>query len=204
MVFGRMNRFGRSSEQEAEAKATQSEAEPQNGDEETPSSLSDRPGIADKVKFWEEQDRINRELIPRVLRQNELLSAHVASHEDVRVQTTTMNARIEELAERHTREMRELEARTGEQIRSSIDSRVDEMIEFHKRELAELEARTGKQIRSSIDSRVDEITERYKREMAELEARTAAEVRSSNRFAIVVSMASAGIAALAVVMALVT
>ncbi|MDE2860274.1 MAG: hypothetical protein OYI31_03380 [Chloroflexota bacterium] len=138
-----------------------------------------------------------------MLKQNELLSAHVASHEEVRVQTNAMNARMEELAERHKMEMTELEARTGEQIRSSIDSRVDEMIEFHKRELAELEARTGKQIRSSIDSHVDEITERYKREMAELEARTGEQIRSSNRTALMVSIASAGIAVAAIVLALV-
>lgn len=168
MVFGRMNPFGRSSGQEA-----QSEEEPQTGDEEAPSSSSERPGIADKVRFWEEQDRINRELIPRVLKQNELLSAHVASHEEVRVQTTTLNARMDETAERH------------------------------KAEMAELEARVSEQLGSYMNARIDELTERHRREMAELEARTAAEVRSSNRFALVVSMASAGIAALAVILALV-
>ncbi len=40
----------------------------------------ERPKIGDKVKFWEEQDRINRELIPRVLKQHELLTAHVEHH----------------------------------------------------------------------------------------------------------------------------
>ena len=34
----------------------------------------DRPKIADKVMFWQEQDRINQELIPRVLKQHELFS----------------------------------------------------------------------------------------------------------------------------------
>ena len=38
------------------------------------------PKIAGKVKFWEEQDRINKELIPRVLKQHELLTAHVEHH----------------------------------------------------------------------------------------------------------------------------
>ena len=38
------------------------------------------PKIADKVKFWEEQDHINKELIPRVLKQHELLTAHVEHH----------------------------------------------------------------------------------------------------------------------------
>ena len=39
--------------------------------------------IAEKVKFWEEQDRINKELIPRVLKQHELFTEHVEHHDDV-------------------------------------------------------------------------------------------------------------------------
>ena len=38
-------------------------------------------GIAEKVKFWQEQDKINQELIPRVIRQNDLLTAHIKYHE---------------------------------------------------------------------------------------------------------------------------
>ncbi len=36
--------------------------------------------IADRVRFWEEQDKINQELIPRVIRQHELLTGHIADH----------------------------------------------------------------------------------------------------------------------------
>ena len=32
--------------------------------------------IGERVHFWEQQDRINQELIPRVIRQSELLTAH--------------------------------------------------------------------------------------------------------------------------------
>jgi len=39
--------------------------------------------IAEKVKFWSEQDRINEVLIPRVLRQGELLTKHIAEHDDL-------------------------------------------------------------------------------------------------------------------------
>ena len=41
------------------------------------------PPIADRVRFWEEQDRINRELIPRVIRQHELLTQHIGEHENL-------------------------------------------------------------------------------------------------------------------------
>ena len=40
-------------------------------------------GIGERVKFWEEQDRINQELVPRVIRQHELLTAHIADHENL-------------------------------------------------------------------------------------------------------------------------
>ena len=61
-----MNPFSRSSQGESEAEDTQSEDKVQDNGETESSSDSERPGIADKVRFWEEQDRINRELIPRV------------------------------------------------------------------------------------------------------------------------------------------
>ena len=39
--------------------------------------------IGERVKFWEEQDRINQEFIPRVIRQHELLTGHIAEHENL-------------------------------------------------------------------------------------------------------------------------
>ena len=39
--------------------------------------------IAERVRFWEEQDKINQELIPRVIRQNELLTKHIAEHDNL-------------------------------------------------------------------------------------------------------------------------
>ena len=46
-------------------------------------ATSDEDSIADRVRFWEEQDKINQELIPRVIRQNELLSKHIAEHDNL-------------------------------------------------------------------------------------------------------------------------
>ena len=39
--------------------------------------------ISEKVRFWEEQDKINHELIPRVIRQHELLTRHIGEHESL-------------------------------------------------------------------------------------------------------------------------
>ena len=61
----------------------------------------ENPKIAERVKFWQEQDRINRELIPRVIKNHELLSRHVESHEDgdslARAQIEALEARVAEL-----------------------------------------------------------------------------------------------------------
>ena len=54
----------------------------------------DRPKIADKVMFWQEQDRINQELIPRVLKQHELFSTHVENHDDATSQIAALEARM--------------------------------------------------------------------------------------------------------------
>ena len=39
--------------------------------------------ISERVRFWEEQDKINQELIPRVIRQHELLTRHIGEHESL-------------------------------------------------------------------------------------------------------------------------
>ena len=45
--------------------------------------MPDSTPISDRVRFWEEQDKINQELIPRVIRQHELLITHIADHENL-------------------------------------------------------------------------------------------------------------------------
>ena len=82
----------------------------------------DSPPIADRVRFWEEQDKINQELIPRVIRQHELLTSHIADHENLPL--VAGNAISEALAEarqqqqvQHDAEMAELRAETEEQRR---------------------------------------------------------------------------------------
>ena len=116
MVFRRMNPFGRP---ESEAEDSQSEEEVQDEDETAVFGTSDRPGIAEKVRFWEEQDRINQELIPRVLKQHELLTAHIASHEESRAQLAALDSRIDSLTESLKNETAELEGRMYAEIRSN-------------------------------------------------------------------------------------
>ena len=48
-----------------------------------PTTDEEPPPISERVRFWEEQDRINQVLIPRVIRQGELLTRHVAEHDNL-------------------------------------------------------------------------------------------------------------------------
>ena len=78
----------------------------------------DEPKIAERVKFWQEQDRINHELIPRVIKNHELLAKHVESHEDgdplARAQIETLEARVAEADSLARDQIGALEARVAE------------------------------------------------------------------------------------------
>ena len=65
------------------------------------------PPIAERIRFWEEQDRINQELIPRVIRQHELLSRHISDHEMLPIVAATAAREAVEQAQGET--LRQLE-----------------------------------------------------------------------------------------------
>ncbi len=74
------------------------------------------PGIAEKVRFWEEQDRINRILIPRVIRQGEVLQKLNKEHKNL-PELFNRQLALEEQFRRFERERRELLAAVKEQSR---------------------------------------------------------------------------------------
>ena len=104
--------------------------------------------IADKVRFWEEQDKINQELIPRVIRQHELLTGHIADHENLPL--VAANAISEALAEarreqqeRYDAALAELKAESEEQRRqhqAQLEAAQAEREEQGRQHQAELEA----------------------------------------------------------------
>ena len=71
-------------------------------------TVPDSTSIADRVRFWEEQDKINQELIPRVIRQHELLTAHIADHDNLPL--VAGNAISEALAEAREEQQRHYDA----------------------------------------------------------------------------------------------
>jgi hypothetical protein len=85
-ALGRLRRGKAGATEGKEAKSTDGET--------SPDSVNDVPNIGEKVRFWEEQDRINKELIPRVIKQHELLTKHIEGHQDATSVIAAMEARF--------------------------------------------------------------------------------------------------------------
>ena len=86
-------------------------------EETSPDDLNDQDvSIAEKVQFWQEQDRINQELIPRVIRQNELLAQHVGEHENLPlIAARAVNEALKEAREETTALLEAAKAERQEQ-----------------------------------------------------------------------------------------
>lgn len=87
----------------------------------TPDSEDNVP-IAEKVRFWEEQDKINQELIPRVIRQHELLTGHIADHD-------TLPEVVANAVQQAVAAVREEQKSEFDSTVSAINSGVDERVE---------------------------------------------------------------------------
>lgn len=108
----------------------------------TPDSEDNVP-IAEKVRFWEEQDKINQELIPRVIRQHELLTGHIADHDTL--PEVVANAVQQAVAAVREEQKREFDS-TVSQMNASFDQRVETAI---KQGVAESEQKS-KNIRNLL------------------------------------------------------
>ena len=84
------------------------------------------PKIAEKVRFWEEQDRINRELIPRVIKQHELLTAHVEGHETSSTHIAALEGRLTEAIQCAENRAVEAAEAAGQHAIEEADKRIAE------------------------------------------------------------------------------
>ena len=91
-----------------------------------------RPSIAEKVKFWQEQDKINQELIPRVIKVHETVANHIEGHEEFSAVIASMDTRIadrvKEVETQFTQESTAQELRFVEQIKD-VEARVTQETE---------------------------------------------------------------------------
>ena len=92
----------------------------------TQSENGETPSIGERVRFWEEQDKINQELIPRVIRQNELLAKHIAEHDSLpelagtAISQALAEAR-EERRQQHEAALNAAKKELAEQFQASLD-----------------------------------------------------------------------------------
>ena len=94
-----------------------------------------RLSIAERVRFWEEQDKINQELIPRVIRQYELLTAHIADHENLPL--IARNAISEALSEAREEQQRHYDSAL-EATRRELQQRYEAALSAAKLEQQQL------------------------------------------------------------------
>ena len=105
----------------------------------------DTPKIGEKVRFWEEQDRINQELIPRVIKQHELFTAHIQGHEDAQVRMAAMDARISDAV---GEAVKQAVAASDKKIKA-LEEQVAETVEESNKNISELEERTALEVKSA-------------------------------------------------------
>ena len=114
-------------------------------DTSTKSETEDTPKIGEKVRFWEEQDRINHELIPRVIKQHELFTAHVQGHEDAQVRLAAMDARISEAV---GEAVKQAVAASDKKIKA-LEEQVAETAEEASKNMSKLEEHTTLEVKSA-------------------------------------------------------
>ena len=101
----------------------------------------EKVSIAEKVRFWEEQDKINQELIPSVVRQNKLLTQHIADHENLPL--VAGNAVSQALAEAREEQ--------GRQYQAALDAAKAEQWQQYQADLAAARQQLNEQTQDSLN-----------------------------------------------------
>ena len=114
--------------------------------------------IEERVRFWEEQDKINQELIPRVIRQNELLTEHIAEHDSL--PEVAGNAISQALAGAREEQRQQYEAalnaaniELGEQTQAKLQNALDDF----QMMLSDAKAQLGEQTQESITQALEQL-----------------------------------------------
>lgn len=164
--------------------------------------------IAERVKFWEEQDRINQELIPRVIQQSEILTGHIKNHDDLQTAAVKMVRGAVE----------ESESRINQQLQAAQEER--QIAEQYLRQATEERQAAEEHLRQATEERQTQaaqweaIAEERRQHQKELEAAAAereemkrqhseetAGMRRNSRRMTVIAIAAVTLAGAAIVLA---
>ena len=119
-------------------------------------TTSSSESISERVRFWEEQDKINQELIPRVIRQSELLAGHIAEHENLPLAAAdALRAILAEAREAHEQDYKAaLEAATAELRQlydSALEAAIQEKQQQYVQELSTAQESLSKETQANIE-----------------------------------------------------
>ena len=157
---------------------------------ETPTPRSDGnteiPSIEEKVRFWEEQDRINQELIPRVIRQNELLTQHIAEHDNLQqILSDTIQKALAEQAQ---------------QYEAALDTAQKQLNETHEQITQKALSEQAQQYEAALDTTQKQLNETYTKALKALRQ----EARQTQNRLTAIAIGSAIIAITALIVTVLT
>ena len=110
-------------------------------------SQDDSVPISERVRFWEEQDRINQELIPRVVRQHELLTEHIGEHENL---PAVVAGAVQQAVAGTREEQRQLYEAALESAKTEFDDRAAEHKRQYESELESAQSEFNKQLSETL------------------------------------------------------
>ena len=99
-------------------------SDPLVSEEDSPSDEGKIP-IGERVRFWQEQDRLNQAVVPRLIAQGELLSQHVVEHENLpRVVSDAVQSALSRQQQRFNEELERISEEYAEQLRTTTEDAV--------------------------------------------------------------------------------
>lgn len=118
--------------------------------------MSEPVRIEEKVRFWEEQDRINQELIPRVIRQNELLSQHIAEHENLQqILSDTIQKALGEQAKQYEAALENARKQLNESHEQITQKALGEQAKQYEANLGTAKAELGEQTQATLNKALE-------------------------------------------------
>ena len=118
--------------------------------------MSEPVRIEEKVRFWEEQDRINQELIPRVIRQNELLSQHIAEHENLQqILSDTIQKALGEQAKQYEAALKNTRKQLNESHEQITQKALGEQAKQYEANLGAAKAELSDQTQATLNKALE-------------------------------------------------
>ena len=126
--------------------------------------MSEPVRIEEKVRFWEEQDRINQELIPRVIRQNELLSQHIAEHDNLQqILSNTIQKALGEQAKQYETALENAQKQLNETHDQITQKALGEQAKQYEANLGTAKAELGEQTQATLNKALETLRQDARR-----------------------------------------